>query len=368
MRRYHQQFFGLVLALCVTTWAAAAQAGVRFDTGGKAIASATADDWFSHPVEDKYYTENWTTMVRTEAGHVFYITFLRSNIGVFSGSAGLTVSATMPGKQAKIFDIKYKLDDFSQDKASGRISVKGNYIQKKGRKFTLHVDEKDLAMDLEISAHMDGVKFHTGRFFLDKSHQKSVTTYVHAPWGSVKGKVTVAGQSASIQGDAFVDHLHQNVLGTDYATHWWVLRYFSKDYAISFFIFKSPKTLGRKVISRILISSRTEVLEQSNVMTFEGDQFTKDPKGHKYATRYKFGYFGEKVTVEGTATNTRLHDRDAMLERMSAVERKIVELVAGKPINYRSLADSEIKIKVGDGEEQTLTGTSYLETIVLVGD
>lgn len=345
-----------------------AEAQVRFDAEGQAITPTTRSDWFSHPMDEKYYTESWTTMVAGDKGHIFYITFLRSNIGVFKGSAGLTVSATLPGEKARIFDLKYSLKDFSEDKKTGRITIKENYIEKKGKKVVIHIREKDLEADLEIHSFMDGVKFRGGRFFLDKSHAKSVATFVHVPWGSVKGTVKVGDHESALKGHAFTDHLVQNVLGTDYSTHWWVMRFFHKEYTIAFFVFKSPKALQSKIISRVLVVDRKQVVEQSNVMSFEPDKFVTDPKGHRYATRYAFEFQGEKIQVKGTATQKTLHDRDAMLERLSAIERGVVELVAGKPINYRQVGHAEISLTVTGGEEQTLKGKAYMETIVLVGE
>ena len=362
----------LTLMLFSVVGIGALQAGVRFDKKGPAIKVNDDRDWFSHKCDDKYYTENWTTMLRSDQGHILYVTFLKSNIGVMSGSSIVSASISYPGKPAEksVFrEFQHSLGDFKEQKTRGRISIKKHYLTLTDRrKLKLHVEEGDLTIDVDITSFMDGVRFHSGKFFLDKGHEKWVQTFVHVPWGKFEGTMKLGKQTVKFKGDAFVDHLRQNVLGTDYATHWWSARMFSDNYAIAFFNFKSPKSLGSKRIHRILVMNKEEVLAQSNVLQFSADKPVNDPEGHRYATRYKFSFMGEKVSVKGTFVGKRLHNRDAMLERMNAVQRGVVKMMAGEPINYRQDGTASVTIQEEGKEPVQIKAPVSMESLVLIGE
>jgi len=322
-------------------------------------------DWLAEKHGDKYYTENWMTMLRSTRGHVLYVNFLRTNIGVFQGGAGVSVSLTLPDQQAKHLAFEYKPKDFSSDTKTMTITIGPNSIRKKGKKYFMTVKEKGFELDLEITAWTRGVKFHDGKAFWGTDKKKWLQIFVHAPRASVTGSMVLGGTKVPVKGDAYIDHLRQNILGTEYASRWFVNRFFHKDWSLIFISFLTPKKHGAKTHHRFILTDREQVVVHSPRLTLTPKRSIKDPKGHNYNQQYAFEYKQGGIEVTGVATGKTIHDRDAMLERMSPAQAGVVKMVAGNPITYRMRGKTKATIKIGDGPPVEIKGKSYLESVVM---
>ena len=172
----------LLLALLSFTSALPAQAKEMSLSGKGDLKSFTKKgDWLAQKHGDKYYTENWMTMLRSSRGHVLYVNFLRTNIGVFQGGAGVSVSLTLPDQQAKHLAFEYKPKDFSSDTKTMTITIGPNSIRKKGRRYFLKVKEEGFELDLEMRSWTRGVTFNDGKAFWGEGTKKWLQIFVHAP-------------------------------------------------------------------------------------------------------------------------------------------------------------------------------------------
>ena len=327
--------------------------------------TVTEADWLPNDCGAKSYTENWMTALRSDRGHLLYVNFLRTNIGVFQGSAGIGVSLTLPDQQAKHLAYEYKPKDFSADKKTMTITIGPNSIRQEGKKIFLKVKEDGFELDLELTSWTKGVKFHDGMAFWGGDKTKWIQVFIHSPRATVKGTMVLGGTKIPFVGDAYVDHLRQSIMGHKYASRWFVNRFYHKDWTVIFVGFLTPKKHGADMHQRFILTDRDKVLVHSPDLTVVPGGMVKDPKGHNYPKQFEFQYKGDGIEVVGTATGKTVHDRDAMLERMSGAQAGIVKMVAGNPIVYRMLGRTEAKITIEGKEPVEIKGKSYLESVVL---
>ena len=220
-------------------------------------------------------------------------------------------------------------------------------------------------MDLKLEGWIPGVKLHSGRIYFKEDRSEWIETYFHLPRADLEGELRVGGMSIPLRGDAYVDHIVQNVLGTDYSTRWWTLRHFAPDHTVAFLVYRTPKELGGELVTHLLITDRKRLLSFGTEMELRTSAHRKDPKGHRYATRFDISYKGKGLALDGKVVGKQLHDRDAVLDRLSWVERKVAGLVAGNPLIYRLVAEPELRLLRQGQPEIVLRGAALIENVVL---
>ncbi len=358
-----------LLALLCCAGAAPAQAQIRLDGKGPKQNTVSAADWLRHPHDDRYYQESWTGILSSADGWILYASFLYTNLGVLSGSSAVALSLTPPGGKAKAYRYDYATKDFSQDPATGTLRVGPNALSLKDGSAHLLVAEKGLRVDLRCKGWMPGAKLHGGRATFGKDRSQWVETYVHLPRCDASGSLDVGGRKVEFRGDGYVDHMVQNVLATDYSTRWWTLRFFGPDHSVAFLVYELPKSLGGGRSSLVMISDRERLLAFDDHLELKPSDLRRDPKGHSWAGRIDLSYSGAGgLRLEGSLQAERLHERDAVLERLSWMERKVAGLVAGNPVIYRYLAKPELRLSVPGQEPVQLQGRALVENLVLVED
>jgi hypothetical protein len=361
---------GVVRALAVAVVAAllvpVAAARPLVEKNGPAVSPTTARDWLRHPAKDKYYTESWTAMLRSSQGHIVFVTFLYSNIGVVSGRSGVNVSMTAPGKQAEHFSFEYATDDYSEDAATGAIEVGPNQVVLKDGNVTLKVDEADFRLSLKAKAWMPGVKAWDGRLWLKDNKSAYMDCWYHVPRADFEAEMVVGGKRVMLKGDLSLDHLAQNLLNTDLTTRWWTTRFFAPDHTILLYSFRFNKDNGGERMTRVIVTDRTKVLALATDVDLTTDTPQKDPKGHHYDTRYQLKLATPDLTLDATLTGKRVHDREAVMERLNWAQRGIASMIAGNPIIYRQEGDGEATLTLAGGAPVTLKAPIAMESIVNV--
>jgi len=339
---------------------------VRPDARGPKLNPITARDWLRHPHRDRYYQESWTAILGTADGHVLYVSFLYTNLGVVKGSTAVNVSLTRPGKMATVYRFDHKTSDYAEDAAAGRVAVGPNSMTLKGTDIRIRVQEPGFSLDLTGKGWMTGAKLHSGRVWVGTGKKQWVDTYVHLPRADFEGTLTVDGSELALRADGYVDHMVQNVLPTDYSSRWWTLRLFSPDHTLAFLVYQTPKELGSARSVMLLATDRKRIVAFDNALELTEVHTRPGPKGvHRYADHISFAGKGKGWALRGTLKAKRLHDRDAVLERLSWVERKVAGLVAGgRPVIYRLLATPDVQLSVG-GAPVKLGGVGLVENLVL---
>ena len=357
---------GLLLMLTIgshgTGWSQ-----VRHEVVGKRVRNTTATDWLRHPQKGKYYSESWTLAARSKKGHIMYLQFLYSNIGVFTGTVAVNLSFRHPGKEAQHYVFEYSQKEWGEDRKTGRIGVGPNWMALKGKIAELRVKEEKVKMSLRIKSGPEGVKLHDGKYFLGEGDNAGwVQVFNHIPRGIIRGEVEIDGEKFAFNGDGFVDHWVQMVLGTDYCHRMWTVRFFHKDYTVAFLLQVPQKRVGGERIVQALVADRNKVISFGEKLTLEGTTTASDPKGHKYDTGYRITYGDKagKVRLTGLFKKGKLWDRDAILDSLNKAQKQVVKWIAGNPVVYRLEGQAELTLKV-DGKEVELTGPALMESIVL---
>jgi hypothetical protein len=356
-----------LLAAWLLFCAVPAAAQVKLEKSGARHQKTTARDWLRHPTDGNYYTESWTVAARSKAGHIMYLNFLYSNIGVFAGSAAVNLSFRFPGREGKHYVFERTQGEWAQDDKIGRIGVGSNWMAFDGKTVEVRVKEKTVQMKLRLDAWTDGARLHGGKYGIaagGKKHQ--VQVFNHVPRATVSGEVTVDGESFRFEGDAFIDHWVQTLLATDYCHRMWTVRFFHEDYTVSLLVQKPQKKIGGASIVQAMVTDRKGVVSFGAPLTLEGKDRKKDPKGHSYDTTYvvDYGGKGDKVRVTGTFKAGKLWDRDAVLDQLNAAQKQVVKWVAGNPVVYRLEGEADLTLTI-DGTEKKLTGPVLMESIVL---
>ncbi|MBM4372177.1 MAG: hypothetical protein FJ098_11015 [Deltaproteobacteria bacterium] len=354
-----------IVMLMVLLAGATAQADeMKLVADGPLANTTTRDDWLAQDHKDKYYTENWMTMLRSEKGHVLYVNFLRTNIGVFEGGAGVSVSLTLPKQQAKHLAFEHKVKDFSCDRETRTIHIGPNSLRLDGKDIYLVVKEPGFELDLKLHAWTPGIKFHGGRTTWG-SAKKWMEVFVHAPRATVTGHMILGDTRVPILGEGYVDHLRQNILGSEYASRWFVNRFFHVNWGLVLISFRTPEKHGGQWVHRLILIRGDSVLVHTNDINLEPSDSAKDPRGHNYHRKYGISFQGGGIGIEAVAQGKEVHDRDAMLERMSKAQAGVVKMVAGNPITYRMIGTTNATITLPGAAPVTIRGESFLESVVL---
>lgn len=359
----------LALACAFATLALAvpaAQAKVAVDREGPAMQRTTMDDLMRHPADGRYYTESWTTILRSDEGHVLYINLMYSNIGVVSGRAAVDVSLTEPGKQGKHFGWESDQADFKQDPEAGRIRIGPDSLTLKDGQLRIVVDHADLRLDVRMKAWMPGVKYHDGIIWLTDDRSEFVQAFFHVPRGDFTAEGSMGGKRFTMKGAGYMDHMVNNRLSSEWSSRWWTTRFFAPDHTVAFWGFKMRGKYGGQTIMRSLVTDRTRVLTLNDRLKLQGGEPAKDPKikGRKYDTKYRLSLDRKGLKMEGELVSRRVHDRNAVVERLPWAQRNIAKMFAGNPVIYRMEGDANLVLTVGDQEPVTLTGTALMESIV----
>jgi len=139
---------------------------------------------------------------------------------------------------------------------------------------------------------------------------------------------------------------------------------FAPDHMISCLAVRMKKDFGGEMLYRTLVTDRTKVLDLVDTMTLVPEEPVKDPKGHSYETKLTWKIATDAVKFEGTTVGKRLHDREAVMERLSWAQRGVAKMIGGNPITYRHEGEGDFKLTVG-GKEIPLKGVDLQEAIVM---
>ncbi len=359
------RFSILVAAMCMAFLIPyAANGQIKLVKKGKRQQETTAKDWQRHPNKGKYFTESWTIAGRSHGGHIMYLNFLYSNIGVFAGSAAVNLAYRHPGKEGKHYVFEYKQSEWGEDPKIGRIGVGGNWMAFKDGKAEVRIKEDDVTMALQLESWTKGAKLHTGKYMVGKDSWVKVFNPI--PRATMKGKVTIDGKSFYFEGDAFVDHWVQSLLATDYCHRMYTVRFFHEEYTVALLIQEPQKKIGKGRVVQVLVTDRNGIISFGAPLKLRAKKHKQDPKGHSYATTYnvEYGEADGAVQLKGTFSKGKLWDRDAILDQLNAAQKQVVKWVAGNPVVYRLEGKANLTLTV-DGEVKELKGPALMESIVL---
>ncbi len=357
------------LALIVALFAfvaTEASAKITIVKSGSKAQKASAGDWQLHKNDAKYYTEAWTVIMRSNEGHIVYLTFLYSNIGVVKGNTAVSMSLTMPGSSAKTYVGEHSITEFGEDKGSHRIGIGSSWMALHGRDLTVRVREKDFQADFSIKSWADGVSLYGGKMTFSDDGKEWAQVWVHVPRGDADGSITAGGKTIKFMGQAYVDHFAQTSLGTDYSSKWWNARWFGPEHTVAVTVIQGKKADGGGKFGRILVVDKQGNVEYDDRVTLKVSGSAKDTKGGpSYHTVFDMDWTGKLFAVKGQFKSKKMNDRESVLDRLNAAEAAVVKMVAGNPVIYRMDGEGKLTVTPAGGAPVDVTAPALMESVVL---
>ena len=344
-----------------------AAAKVIVNSEGEAMRATTTKDFMRHKHKAKYYTESWTAILQSTEGHLIYINFLLTNLGVVEGSSGLSMSITFPGEQAKSWSAEHKVADFSDDSSKGMIKIGPNEMTLKGRNLTIKIDDNDMKLDLTMRGwYPTGYKFYDGKTFLNDKKNRYFYHFIHMPRGDFEAEMTWEGKTVRMKGAGYLDHMVNNRLTSEWSRRWWTVRYFAPNYTLAFITMQLDKKFGGETVTRAFFGSRTKPLALTDQIELKPSDLATDSKaGHKYHTKYDVSMSGDGFSLSAVFKSKRLHDRDGVIEKLPKIQQGIAKMFAGNPVTYRLEGAADVTVTEGTEAPKKLGGTAMMETIVI---
>jgi len=324
------------------------------------------DDHYRHPRKETFYTETWNYQMLLDSGQLVYLSFMVTNIGVFSGTAGVHVTlATTSGPEVFLKD-EGRPADWQEDRAAGRMSIGGNSVVVQGLQTRIALRMKRLSADLDIAAWMPGFRAETGRIDLDRAKGLFHATVFEIPRGDVRGTLALDGAERSVKGAVYMDHAVQNTSASDFSRRWNALRAFYPDHTVALLDCRLAPGYGDRRWSLGYVTDRTRLLAAGTYDLAPSGSW-KDPKGYDVPTDFGVSFAAGGAMLAGSYRNAGLLNRAALLEQLSWAERKVVSVFAGNPIVYRHKGDAPLELDTG-GTKIPLRGASFYEVSILADE
>ena len=342
----------------------ASRAGAQ--TPGARLTPLHGADYLQHYMDARMYQEAWTTIVQTRAGDVLYLNFIVTNIGVTSGASAFSFSLSPAGGGPAVFrKFERGQDDFHQTPASLSIRV-GPWSSSFGlgtKPTTLKGHEEDASIDLTITPWVPGVKVGEGAWTYK---DKKWLYMIQVPRGSAAGTLKVGGETYDLTGDAYVDHAAQDFLSPDVTTVWNTMRLFAPDHTVLILQFRVKPDYGGGMTKMLVVTDRTGFVAASTRFTAKGSSITPDPDpdGCARARRMDFSMKEGAVQLKGGFTEARVHERNAVLDKLGWAQRQVAKLVTDQVVIYRQWNDYDATLDLGTGAAPvTLKGRGISEYI-----
>ncbi len=318
-------------------------------TPGARLTPLKRADYMQHYMDASMYQEAWTYILQTRAGDVAYFNFIVTNIGVVSGASAFSFSFSPAGGGPVVFrKFEKDQDDFRQTPSSLSIRV-GPWSASFGqgtKPTTLKGHEEDVTIDLSITPWVPGMKLGKGEW---RYKGKRWLHRIHVPRGSTTGTLKVGGKTYDLRGDAYVDHSAQDFLSPDVTTVWNTLRLFAPDYTVLYLQFRVSPDFGGGMTKMMVVTDRSGFVAASTRFTARGSSMKRDPDGCARPRRMDFSMKEGAVRLKGGFTEARLHERNAVLDKLGWAQRQVAKLVTDEVVIYRQLNDYDATLDLGVG-------------------
>ena len=336
----------------------------RAEAPASTLTPLNGADYLQHYMDARMYQEAWTYVVQTKAGDVLYLNFIVTNIGVTSGASAFSFSLS-PADGGPVVFRKFEKgqDEFKQVPGALTIHV-GPWTSQFGlgtKPTTVRGREDDASVELTITPWVPGVKLGKGVWTYK---DKKWLHMIQVPRGTTSGTLKVDGKTYDLAGDAYVDHAAQDFLSPEVTGVWNTMRLFAPDYTVLLLQFKVKPDFGGGMAKMLLVSDRKGFLATSTTYTHQGTATKGDPDGCTRATGVKVGMKEGAVGLEGGFTEARLHERNAVLDKLGWAQRQVAKIVTDQVVIYRQLNAYDFTLDLGQGAPPVaLKGTGLSEYI-----
>lgn len=327
-------------------------------------------DRFRHPLRASRYSELWNYLIQLDDGAVLNVCFLLSNIGVFKGSAEVSLSLTRVGAAPILVDHDLELDDYFERRGEGRFGIATHSVQHGAEGTRVRLRGPRVSLDLLLRPWMDGFSVGDGRARFPGEPHWYHRVLVEIPRADATGRLVLDGTPRDIRGAAYSDHVIQTVPATSFSTRWLTLRGFYPDHTVMLIGFDVDAAVGGGARLLGLVTDRRGVLGVSTDYraTAQPGAMHRDARGYDVPAAYALQLeLGPGLGVEGTFAADGLLVRNALLERLSWLRRKLVRLFAGRPIIYRFRSAADLRLHQPGQPPLLLGGGGVYHEVAILG-
>ena len=207
------------------------------------------DAW--HPLKDRNYVEWWYFDLMNSDGSIirgqFYISASIWRARNFM--TGVRASYVKPDGTELLIEKKFPLSSFKASTETCDVQIGKSFIKGNLSHYTLHIEDEDKALDLELRSEMKGF---TSRACFG-SESKYMYWVVPQPRCQAKGTFKTRNETFNIEGIGYRDHNWLNFPPMDYLAYWDWGRIYDKEFTILFADIVTTKKFDSTEIKPLLI-------------------------------------------------------------------------------------------------------------------
>jgi hypothetical protein len=324
----------------------------------------SAEDHFRHPMHDRFYTEGWNYHLMADTGEVLSLSYLFSNIGIASGSAGAQFTWAKPGCDPVTLKDQRGQSEFVADRKAGAIAIGPHSMIVRGNVTRLIFSAQDVSADLTLRAWMPGFQIGDGMTVINKDKGQFNRMFIEIPRGDFDGSVTLHGATHRVKGAVFMDHTLSNVLATSYSRYWYTLRAFFPDHTAIFVGFRYRPEAGGGRWDLGYVTDRNSILGVSTDCLVEPNGGDPGTQGSAMPTAFAVGLSGEDIQLQGTYQNAELYSTTSVLENLNWLVRRVAMTFAGNPMIYRFRSHASLFLQKS-GATLHLEGPAYQAVVTM---
>jgi hypothetical protein len=328
------------------------------------IRPLSEQDRYRHPMRDKFYTESWGCHFKADTGEILSISFIFSNVGVTSGSAGVQFNYASLGSVPVILKDERYQSEFKEDRQAGIISIGPHSLLFKGDVTQVTFSAKGVRADLTLRPWMPGFQIGDGTTVINRDKAEFNRMFIEIPRGDFEGTLTIRGETRPVSGAVFMEHTVNNVPATSYSKYWYSLRAFFPAHTAIFVGFRYLPGAGGERWDLGYVTDRNGLLGASTTCKVEPGGAYQGSKSGNVPSSFAVEMSAGDMQLSGTYQSTELYSCTPVLQNMNWLLRKAITAVAGNPLIYRFRANASLFLQKPD-DHIHLEGPAYQGVVTM---
>lgn len=263
------------------------------------------------------------------------------------------------------FSIPADPADFSASTDTCDVRIGANWARGDLASYQVHAEAEEIAVDLDIKREGPSWRPGAAVSYFNDAKTRYFAWVVAVPYGTVRGTISLRGETREVQGAMYHDHNWGNATLGSQIDHWYWGRAHLGDYSLIFTMMTTVKMLGHGGIKLpvFYISKGDRILTDDGLpLRLETSGEEKGPGGQTYPTRLEWRWEAEEGKVHFTLSNPRLMEDIDLISDFPGWVRPLIHLVAN-PYYYDF--DTEVELSVDlKGNKETLRGRCIFEKMM----
>ncbi len=320
------------------------------------------DAW--HPLKDKNYIEWWYFDVMNGDGSI-----VRGQLFI-SGDisrprkliTGVRTSYVKPDGTEITIEKKFPYSSFQASTESCDLTIDKNYIKGDLSHYTIHIEDSDKSLDLELDSKMRG--FTSYASFGDETNR--MYWVVPQPRGHARGKFQTREGTFSIDGLGYRDHNWLNFYSLNVIEYWDWGRVYDKEFTFIFADIVTTKKLNNARIKPLVIYDSSKfiyITNESSKWSLDKADIRRDPITKlAIPERHTIKARDQDLSLEVNLHLEKVFQRIDLLADYNPIVRWLMRTFIAKPtaVSYFSTGSGKFDFS---GRQSALTCTAVHELV-----